>query len=73
MHLADKLAALSEGVNGLVTDLEAKADALIARKAAVAEHATKVFATHGAVLDATEKAVASLETALGQVSNGGPA
>lgn len=66
--------AQAAGVGGRVAaKIEAKADALIAREGQLDAKADQAFAGHEAIADAANTELDTIEAALNQLSNGGPA
>ena len=72
MNLQDKLRTLAAAAKKLPADIEANADALAARIAAVDTRAVNSFGKLHSVLDDAESAVGATEDAVNQLSNGGP-
>lgn len=71
-RLKEKLAKAA-GVGGRVAaNIEAKADALIARESQLDAKADQAFAGHNAIADQANTELDAIESALNQLSNGGP-
>jgi hypothetical protein len=72
MALHEKLKALGAAAKKVPTDIEANADALAARIAAVNARAVNSFSKLGDVLTDAESAVSATEDAVNQLTNGAP-
>lgn len=72
-RIKEKLAKAA-GVGGRVAaNIEAKADALIARESVLEAKTAQAFAGHEAIADHAHSELDAIEGALNQLSNGGPA
>lgn len=69
MHLAEKLKAISAGAADLTAKIEAKADALLAKRAELEHRATAALSAHEDVLADAEAGVADIEAALKHLTN----
>ena len=72
MALHEKLKALAAAAKKLPADIEAQADKLAARIAAVDTRAVNSFGKLGEVVTDAEGAVAATEDAVNQITNGAP-
>lgn len=68
-RLSEKLKAASAVVGRQTAKIEARADALIAREAAIEAKTDKAFSPHEAVLDDAAKGLDALERQLALLSN----
>jgi hypothetical protein len=69
-RLAEKLALAGTVAKTVSTNIEARADALIARGQTFDPLIDKSFSPHESILDSNEKALDAFETMLGQLTNG---
>lgn len=68
-RLEDKMLQASGVAMRVTTDLEARADAVIAREAPILKHATDWSEAKHAILDDAEKAITKAENALRLLAN----
>jgi hypothetical protein len=71
-RLREKLSSVATITGDLTRTVEAKADALIARKASLEAKADKAFAAHESVMSITEQGLDEVEGALRLLSNANP-
>lgn len=68
-HLADKLKLLTTGTQALAQQIEAKADAALAKQAQLADRANAIMSTQDALMADAEAGIAEMEKVLGSVTN----
>ena len=69
MHLADKLKALSDGAKSLAADVEAQADAALAKQDAVKTRLANAFSNVQSVIADAEAGVTAVEEAMKGLTN----